>query len=43
LINDRPYRSAWESRKALAHIEEQAGRQFDPHVVDTFRTWFNTR
>jgi PAS domain S-box-containing protein len=43
LISDRPYRSAWERRKALAHIEEQAGRQFDPHVVDAFRTWFNTR
>jgi PAS domain S-box-containing protein/putative nucleotidyltransferase with HDIG domain len=36
LTSDRPYRSAWREEEALAHIEEQAGRHFDPQVVEAF-------
>jgi PAS domain S-box-containing protein/putative nucleotidyltransferase with HDIG domain len=36
LISNRPYRSAWSQEKALAHIQEQAGKHFDPKVVDAF-------
>jgi len=36
LTSDRPYRKAWPKEKALAYLQEQAGRQFDPQVVATF-------
>jgi len=36
LTSDRPYRKAWPKDKALAYIHEQAGKHFDPHVVETF-------
>ncbi|MEW6286734.1 MAG: HD domain-containing phosphohydrolase, partial [Chloroflexota bacterium] len=36
LTSDRPYRPAWSPEKALAHIREQAGKHFDPNVVDIF-------
>jgi putative nucleotidyltransferase with HDIG domain len=36
LISDRPYRKAWPRKKALDHIEEQAGKHFDPQVVEMF-------
>jgi PAS domain S-box-containing protein len=36
LTSDRPYRSAWEQKKALEYILEQRGKQFDPAVVDIF-------
>jgi putative nucleotidyltransferase with HDIG domain len=36
LISDRPYRKGWTEQKALAHIKEQSGKQFDPGVVDAF-------
>ena len=36
LTNDRPYRPAWSQEQALAYIKEQAGRQFDPQVVQAF-------
>lgn len=36
LTSDRPYRSAWEQKKALEYILEQRGKQFDPAVVDVF-------
>lgn len=43
LTSDRPYRSAWEHAKALAYIEEQSGKHFDPRVVEVFRTWYRNR
>ncbi|MBI5295672.1 MAG: PAS domain S-box protein [Chloroflexi bacterium] len=43
LTSNRPYRSAWEHGKALAYIEEQSGKHFDPRVVEVFRTWYRTR
>jgi putative two-component system response regulator len=36
LTSDRPYRTAWSRSQALGYIREQAGRLFDPRVVDLF-------
>lgn len=36
LTSDRPYRSAWSASDARLHIREQAGKHFDPNVVDAF-------
>ncbi|HLI58365.1 MAG TPA: HD domain-containing phosphohydrolase [Solirubrobacteraceae bacterium] len=38
LTHDRPYRRAWEPEAALAEIREQAGKHFDPRVVEAFCT-----
>ncbi|HET9102977.1 MAG TPA: HD domain-containing phosphohydrolase [Solirubrobacteraceae bacterium] len=38
LTTDRPYRQASPLPEARAHIRAQAGRHFDPHVVDAFET-----
>ncbi|HEX2165871.1 MAG TPA: HD domain-containing phosphohydrolase, partial [Longimicrobiales bacterium] len=34
LTHVRPYKKAWTVREALAEIEDQAGSQFDPAVVE---------
>ncbi|MFQ5343213.1 MAG: HD domain-containing phosphohydrolase, partial [Anaerolineae bacterium] len=36
LSTDRPYRKAWPREKVLAHIREEAGKHFDPEVVEVF-------
>lgn len=36
LISDRPYRKAWPREAAVEYIQKQAGKQFDPAVVDVF-------
>ncbi len=36
LTSDRPYRKAWSKSKALDYIREQAGKHFDPKVVEAF-------
>jgi putative two-component system response regulator len=36
LTSDRPYRSAWERDRVIAHIEMGAGNHFDPDVVAAF-------
>jgi HD-GYP domain-containing protein (c-di-GMP phosphodiesterase class II) len=36
LTSDRPYRTAWTVEKTMEYIQEQAGKHFDPRVVDTF-------
>lgn len=36
LTSDRPYRAAWSAEKAMAFIQEQAGKQFDPNLVKLF-------
>jgi putative two-component system response regulator len=38
LTHQRPYKSAWPLDRALAEIIDQAGRQFDPRVVQAFAT-----
>jgi putative two-component system response regulator len=37
LTHDRPYKTAWPVADAVAEIERQSGRQFDPQVVEEFR------
>jgi HD-GYP domain-containing protein (c-di-GMP phosphodiesterase class II) len=36
LLNDRPYRAAWPPRKVMSYLREQAGKHFDPQVVEIF-------
>ncbi len=36
LTHERPYKSAWDVDRAIAEIVRQAGRQFDPRVVEAF-------
>jgi len=36
LTHDCAYRDAWPKEKALEYIREQAGKRFDPRVVDAF-------
>ncbi|NVN92547.1 MAG: PAS domain S-box protein [Desulfuromonadales bacterium] len=36
LCSDRPYRPAWPREKSINYILQQAGKQFDPQVVEVF-------
>lgn len=36
LTSDRPYRPGWERERALRYIQEQAGKHFDPELVELF-------
>jgi len=36
LGSDRPYRKAWPQEQVLKYIREEAGKHFDPQVVDAF-------
>ena len=36
LRTHRPYREAWASEKALAYMQERAGKEFDPIVARSF-------
>ncbi len=36
LVSDRPYRAAWPPKKVVAYIQENAGKLFDPQVVEVF-------
>ncbi|MCS7235017.1 MAG: HD domain-containing protein [Armatimonadetes bacterium] len=36
LSSPRPYRPAWPPERVRAYLQEQAGRQFDPAVVEAF-------
>lgn len=38
LTHDRPYKKAWPVAEAVAEIDKQSGKQFDPKVVDAFLT-----
>src|SRR5205823_6259161 len=35
---DRPYRAAWPPERVCAHLREQAGKHFDPSIVEVFLT-----
>lgn len=41
LCSDRPYRAAWSEEKTRKYIREQAGRHFDPNVVEVFLELLN--
>ncbi|MBX3046909.1 MAG: GAF domain-containing protein [Anaerolineales bacterium] len=36
LTSNRPYRDAWPEDKVAQHLREQAGKHFDPAIVDAF-------
>lgn len=36
LNSERPYRAAWPPEKVLAYLTDEAGKQFDPQMVDAF-------
>lgn len=36
LTSERPYKKAWTVEAAVAHIQEQAGKHFDPELVALF-------
>ncbi|RPI85523.1 MAG: PAS domain S-box protein [Chloroflexi bacterium] len=36
LRSDRPYRKAWPEEQVHDYIRDQAGKEFDPHIVATF-------
>jgi putative two-component system response regulator len=37
LTHNRPYKDAWTTADAIIEVTRQAGRHFDPLVVDAFR------
>jgi len=42
LNSDRPYRNAWPRQQIEAYIREQAGKHFDPSVVQAFFDYLKT-
>ncbi|MGB8645004.1 MAG: PAS domain S-box protein [Anaerolineae bacterium] len=36
LCSDRPYRKRWTEKETMSYIRAQAGKQFDPQVVQVF-------
>ncbi len=36
LVSKRCYKQAWDDEKAIRIIKEEAGKQFDPEIVDVF-------
>lgn len=36
LTSDRPYRKAWSQDMTIEYFTEQAGKQFDPNIVEKF-------
>lgn len=36
LLSDRPYRPAWKKEEVISYIRDQAGKHFDPKVVEVF-------
>ncbi len=36
LLSDRPDRKAWTREQAIQYFKDQAGRQFDPEIVERF-------
>ena len=40
LRSDRPYRAGWPEEKVREYIREQAGKHFDPQVVELFLALF---
>lgn len=37
LTTERPYKAPWPLDRTLAHIDEQAGKHFDPRLMEPFR------
>ncbi len=43
MTTDRPYRKGMPPWGALEEIVKNAGKQFDPHVVEAFKRVFNEK
>jgi HD-GYP domain-containing protein (c-di-GMP phosphodiesterase class II) len=43
LTSDRPYRKAWSMDAAVQYIQENAGKHFDPQVVQAFLEWIKSQ
>ncbi|MGD2278959.1 MAG: HD domain-containing protein [Candidatus Omnitrophota bacterium] len=43
LTSDRPYRKAFSKKQAIAIIEEEKGRKFDPDLTDSFLDMIKTK
>jgi PAS domain S-box-containing protein/putative nucleotidyltransferase with HDIG domain len=41
LCSDRPYRSGWPEAEVLEYLRVNAGKHFDPHVVEIFLAMIN--
>lgn len=41
LTSERPYKPAWSEEDALAYLEKERGRHFDPKVLDAFQECFD--
>lgn len=42
LVNRRSYKEAWDQQKALAYIQGESGKHFDPEIVKCFTDNFST-
>jgi putative nucleotidyltransferase with HDIG domain len=42
LTSDRPYRKAWSMDAALQYVRKNAGKHFDPQVVQVFLQWIKS-
>lgn len=42
LVNTRPYKAAWPVEKAVALLDEQSGKHFDPQLVELFKANLET-
>jgi putative nucleotidyltransferase with HDIG domain len=36
LRSDRPYRKRWSTRRVRKHLEDRAGKDFDPRILEAF-------
>lgn len=43
LSSDRPYRRAWPPEKVRAYLKDEAGKHFDPRVVEVFLNELGSR
>jgi len=43
LNSDRPYRKAWLPEKAIEYIKAQSGKHFDPHLVQIFLEFMESK
>lgn len=42
LVSPRPYRKVWTRKEAVGFLRQEAGKQFDPELIDYFRHIMDT-
>jgi putative nucleotidyltransferase with HDIG domain len=42
MTSDRPYRRRLSAEEAIAEIEKEIGRQFDPEIANVFSSWIRS-